>query len=105
MGAAFRSVNRNHFSGARPGRQSGPGRRMGYVSSRNGREDRVNDFRLAQDVRPTRYRLRFDLDLDKWMSSAEGTITLTLAKPAREITLHSVDLDIKTGGDIAGVTY
>ena len=65
----------------------------------------MNDFRLAKDVRPVRYRLRFDLDLEKWMSSAEGTITLTLAKPARAITLHSVDLDIKTGGDVAGVTY
>jgi puromycin-sensitive aminopeptidase len=65
----------------------------------------VNDFRLAKDVRPKRYALRFDLDLDKWTSAAEGTITLTLAKPARAITLHSVDLDIKTGGDVAGVTY
>ena len=65
----------------------------------------MNDFRLAKDVRPVRDKLRFDLDLDKWASAAEGTITLTLAKPAREITLHSVDLDIKTGGDVAAVTY
>ena len=65
----------------------------------------MNDFRLTKDVRPTRYALHFDLDLDRWTSTAEGTITLKLAKAAREITLHSVDLDIKTGGDIAGVSY
>ena len=65
----------------------------------------MNDFRLAKDVRPTRYALHFELDLDRWTSTAEGTITLTLAKPARDITLHSVDLEIKTGGDVAGVSY
>ena len=65
----------------------------------------MNDFRLAKDVRPTRYELRFDLDLERWTSSAQGTITVTLAKPVREITLHSVDLDIKTTDDVAGVTY
>jgi len=65
----------------------------------------VNDFRLAKDVRPTRYQLHFLLDLEHWTFRAEGVISLTLAKPAREITLHSVDLDIKTGRDVAGTTY
>ena len=65
----------------------------------------MNDFRLAKDVRPVRYALRFDLDLEHWACTGEATIALTLAQPVREITLHSVDLDIKTGGDIAGVTY
>jgi puromycin-sensitive aminopeptidase len=65
----------------------------------------VNDFRLARDVRPTRYALHFDLDLEQWTFNGEATISLTLAKPAREITLHSVDLDITPGGDVAGVTY
>ncbi|MEP7004264.1 MAG: M1 family metallopeptidase [Chloroflexota bacterium] len=65
----------------------------------------MNDFRLSKDVRPVRYALHFDLDLDNWLSAGEATITLTIAKPARQLTLHSVDLDIKTGGEIAGVTY
>jgi puromycin-sensitive aminopeptidase len=65
----------------------------------------VNDFRLAKDVRPRRYQLHFVLDLERWTFRAEGVISLTLAKPAREITLHSVDLDIKTGRDVAGTTY
>jgi puromycin-sensitive aminopeptidase len=65
----------------------------------------VNDFRLAKDVRPTRYQLHFVLDLEQWTFRAESVISLKLAKPAREITLHSVDLDIKTGRDVAGTTY
>ena len=65
----------------------------------------MNNFRLAKDVRPTRYKLHVDLDLEHWTSAGEATIGLTLAKAAREITLHSVDLDIKTGADIAGVAY
>ena len=65
----------------------------------------MNDFRLAKDVRPTRYQLHFLLDLEHWTFRAEGVISLTLAKPAREITLHSVDLDIKIGRDVAGATY
>jgi len=65
----------------------------------------VNDFRLAKDVRPTRYALEFDLDLERWTFTATGTIGLTLARPAREITLHSVDLDIKAAGDVTGATY
>ena len=65
----------------------------------------MNDFRLAKDVRPTRYALHFDLDLERWTSTAEGTITLKLVRAAREITLHSIDLDIKIGGDVANVTY
>ncbi|HEY8758284.1 MAG TPA: M1 family metallopeptidase [Candidatus Limnocylindria bacterium] len=65
----------------------------------------MNDFRLAKDVRPTRYQLHFLLDLERWTFRAEGVISLKLAKPAREVTLHSVDIDIKTGRDVAGATH
>ena len=65
----------------------------------------MNEFRLAKDVRPTRYALRFDLDLEQWTFTATGTIGLRLARPAREIVLHSVDLDVKPAGDVAAVTY
>jgi puromycin-sensitive aminopeptidase len=56
----------------------------------------VNDFRLATDVRPSRYELRFDLDLDGWRSSGRGRIEISMERPSREITLHSVDLEITT---------
>jgi len=56
----------------------------------------VNDFRLSKDVRPTRYALQFDLDLERWTFAAKGTIAVTLARPVREITLHSIECDIKT---------
>ena len=65
----------------------------------------MNDFRLAKDVRPTRYALQFDLDLEAWTFTATGTIGLQLAHPIRELTLHSVDLDIKTGVHVKGVRY
>ena len=47
----------------------------------------MNNFRLAKDVRPTRYALHFDLDLEHWTAAAKGTIGLTLARPAREIKI------------------
>ena len=65
----------------------------------------MNDFRLAKDVRPTRYQLHFLLDLEQWTFRAEGVISLKLAKPTSELTLHSVDLDIKAARDVAGATY
>ena len=65
----------------------------------------MNDFRLSKDVRPARYALRFDLDLDTWTFRGSGTIALHLARPTRALTLHSVELDIATGDGIAAVTY
>ncbi|GAC1695747.1 MAG: M1 family metallopeptidase [Candidatus Limnocylindrales bacterium] len=65
----------------------------------------MNDFRLSKDVRPDRYALRFDLDLDTWSFRGTGTIALRLARPARSITLHSVELAIATGDGIAAVAY
>ena len=55
------------------------------------------DFRLSKDVLPSRYELSFTLDLDTWTSTASEKVTLTLAKPAREIVLHAVELDITSG--------
>jgi puromycin-sensitive aminopeptidase len=57
-------------------------------------EDKRN-FRLSKSVRPTRYELRFDLDLDTWTSRGRERIGITLDAPAREIVLHSVDLNIE----------
>ncbi|HKW78021.1 MAG TPA: M1 family metallopeptidase, partial [Candidatus Limnocylindria bacterium] len=54
------------------------------------------DFRLSKDVLPSRYDLRFDLDLDHWTSSGWERVALRSAKAAREIVLHAVDLDIAT---------
>ncbi|MDO8506661.1 MAG: M1 family metallopeptidase [Candidatus Limnocylindria bacterium] len=52
------------------------------------------DFRLSKDVLPSRYELRFDLDLDTWTSKGWERITLRTVKPTREIVLHAVELDI-----------
>src|SRR5687767_12742568 len=52
------------------------------------------DFRLAKTVRPTRYELRFDLDLDEWRSTGQARIDIHMDAAAREIVLHAVELDI-----------
>ena len=58
--------------------------------------DDERNFRLSKSIRPSRYELRFELDLERWTSTGRARIALTLDPPAREITLHAVDLDIKT---------
>jgi len=68
------------------------------------------DFRLAKTVRPRRYELHFDLDLDEWRSTGRGRIDLHMDEAAREITLHAVELDITSatiagGPAFASVTY
>lgn len=52
------------------------------------------NYRLTKDVLPSRYELRFDLDLDRWTSQGWERITLRTAKTTREIVLHAVDLEI-----------
>jgi len=62
------------------------------------------DFRLSKDVLPSRYELRFDLDLDTWSSAGWERIALSAAKPTRELVLHAVELDIRSatidGGNV-----
>src|SRR5438093_13135219 len=60
------------------------------------------DFRLAKTVRPRRYDLRFDLDLDQWRSTGTGQVELHLDEPSREIVLHSLELDIRSARISAG---
>ena len=54
----------------------------------------MNDFRLPTDVRPRRYALAFDLDIEGWRSSGSARIELSTARASKEIVLHSCDLDI-----------
>src|SRR5207302_866946 len=62
------------------------------------------NFRLSKSVRPSRYELRFELDLDGWHSTGQARVFLVLDAPAREITLHAVDLDIKSAAIEGGPT-
>ncbi len=55
-----------------------------------------NGVRLSTDVVPTRYEISLKPDLEAFVFEGEETIHLTLKKPTRVITLHSVDLDIKS---------
>ncbi|HET8568108.1 MAG TPA: M1 family metallopeptidase [Candidatus Limnocylindria bacterium] len=69
----------------------------------------MNDFRLRRDVRPVHYELHFELDLERWSSRGDGTITLRNDAPVREVVLHSLDLDITRalldGAASTGIAY
>lgn len=54
----------------------------------------MNKHRLPVHVRPERYKIILKPDLEKFIFEGEETIYLTLDKPTKEITLHSVDLKI-----------
>src|SRR2546428_5257860 len=72
--------------------------------------DERRNSRPSKSIRPSRYELRFELDLERWTSTGRARIALTLDPPAREITLHAVGLDIKAaaiedGPAMREVTY
>jgi puromycin-sensitive aminopeptidase len=57
--------------------------------------DEARNFRLSKDVLPSKYELRFELEFDNWTSTGNERISVRTARPAREIVLHALDLDIK----------
>ncbi len=52
-------------------------------------------IRLSPHIRPEHYLLTIKPDLDAFVFTGEEIITLTLAQPAKEITLHSKEIDIE----------
>jgi puromycin-sensitive aminopeptidase len=54
------------------------------------------NFRLPLEVKPTRYRANLRVDLDAARFDGQLTIDLTLAAPRSAITLHAVELDVKS---------
>jgi hypothetical protein len=52
------------------------------------------DFRLSKSVRPVRYDLGIEVDLDAWTFRGSETIELKIAAPAATVTLHATELDI-----------
>ena len=71
-------------------------------------EDERRNFRLSREVWPSRYDLALTLDLDAWTSAGAARIALRLNGAARQITLHSVDLQIDraaVGATEASVSY
>ena len=52
--------------------------------------------RLPAHVKPQRYKIMLKPDLDNFTFYGEETIYLTLEKPTKEITLHAVELDVKS---------
>jgi puromycin-sensitive aminopeptidase len=52
------------------------------------------DFRLAKNVRPVRYDLHIDVDLEAWRFVGREVIDVTIEAPTRALVLHAVDLEI-----------
>lgn len=63
------------------------------------------DFRLSKAVRPIRYRLHIDVDLDAWRFTGSEEIDVRVDRPAHTVALHAVDLDISAAtAAVAGRT-
>jgi puromycin-sensitive aminopeptidase len=60
------------------------------------------DFRLSKDVKPVRYELRIEADLDNWRFLATESVEITIAKPTNEVILHAIDLEILSVTAMAG---
>jgi puromycin-sensitive aminopeptidase len=52
------------------------------------------DFRLPKSVRPARYDLGIEVDLENWRFRGTEEIELTIAEPTAAVTLHAAELDI-----------
>lgn len=52
------------------------------------------DFRLPKSIRPRRYELRIDIDLDNWTFRGSEDIEIALQEATDTITLHAADLAI-----------
>ncbi|MEK7452967.1 MAG: M1 family metallopeptidase [Patescibacteria group bacterium] len=56
----------------------------------------IKNIRLVSYVKPERYQLSLKPDLDAFVFDGEETISLILDKKIKEITLHSIDLEIES---------
>ena len=54
------------------------------------------DFRLPTTVRPLRYDLRIDADLEQWRFRVDEVIEMHLAEPTSSITMHALELDVRS---------
>jgi puromycin-sensitive aminopeptidase len=52
------------------------------------------DFRLPASVRPQRYDLAIEVDLDAWQFRGSEEIEVTIGEPTADITLHAAELEI-----------
>jgi puromycin-sensitive aminopeptidase len=52
------------------------------------------DFRLSRSIRPTRYDLGVEVDLDAWQFRGTEEIELAIADASDTVTLHASELDL-----------
>ena len=54
------------------------------------------DFRLSTSVRPVRYELAIEVDLDAWQFRGNEVIDVTVQEPTDAVILHAVELEISS---------
>lgn len=54
------------------------------------------DYRLPRSIRPIRYDLRIDVDIDAWRFRVDEAIEIHLDEATSSITLHALDLDVRS---------
>ena len=59
-------------------------------------------IRLPDGVRPENYEIAFDIDLKKFRFSGKETVSVTIDKPTKSITLNSKGLRIKSAFAVFG---
>ena len=52
------------------------------------------DFRLPNSVRPVRYDLGIEVDLDAWLFRGREEIEIAVAEPTNTVIVHAAELDI-----------
>lgn len=66
------------------------------------RKTSKKNVRLSRNVIPLEYDITLEPDLKNFTFEGEETITLSILKPTRELTLHSKEVEIKTADVFLG---
>lgn len=72
------------------------------MEKRSKEQRRARNIRLSRYTRPHRYTITLKPDFERFTFEGEETIRLALARPTREITLHSKELSIAVAEVIKG---
>ncbi len=60
------------------------------------------DYRLPTNIRPSRYTLRIDVDLENWRFRVDEVVEIDVDDPSASIALHAVDLELRKAEAVIG---
>ena len=62
------------------------------------------DFRLPNSVRPVRYDLGIEVDLDAWLFRGREEIEIAVAEPTNTVIVHAEHVGVREPGGDANLT-